>query len=53
VWGDVGLLTCWLDQAYTLDGEPQQISAPTSVVLRQIDGAWRIALIHTVPLPEE
>lgn len=53
VWGDVGLLTCWLDQTYTLDGEPQQTSAPTTVVLRRIDGAWRVALIHTVPLPEE
>ncbi|MFC9688194.1 nuclear transport factor 2 family protein [Kribbella sp. NPDC056951] len=51
-WGEVGLVTCWLDQSYTLDGEPQKVSAPTSVVLRRVDGEWRAALIHSVPLPE-
>lgn len=52
-WGDVGLVTCWLEQDYTLDGEPRHVSAPSSFVLRRYEGEWRIALIHTVPLPEE
>ena len=52
-WGDVGLITFVLDQTYTLDGQQQTISAPTSIVFRRRGGDWRIVLIHTVPLPEE
>jgi len=29
IWGDTGLLTCWIDQDYTMHGTPQHISAPT------------------------
>ena len=53
VWGDAGLVTFVLDQTYTLDGQHQSISAPTSIVFRRRGGDWKIALIHTVPLPEE
>src|SRR5437763_3431215 len=52
VWGDVGLVTFVLDQIYTLEGQSQTISAPTSIVFRRHDGDWKIALIHTVPLPD-
>jgi ketosteroid isomerase-like protein len=52
-WGDVGLVTAWMEQDYTMDGEPQHISAPTTFVLRRIDGSWQVALIHSVPLPDE
>ena len=53
VWGDVGLVTFVLDQTYTMDGQQQTISAPTSIVfLRQADD-WKISLIHTVPIPEQ
>jgi steroid delta-isomerase-like uncharacterized protein len=52
LWGDTGLVTCWLEQDYTLEGERQHVSAPTSVVLRRHPDRWRVALIHTVPLPE-
>ena len=52
VWGDAGLLTCWLEQDYTLDGIRHHISAPTSVVLRREDGEWKIVLFHSAPLPE-
>ena len=51
VWGDVGVLTCWLEQDYTMEGERTHVSAPTTVVLRRMDGAWKVALFHSLPLP--
>jgi ketosteroid isomerase-like protein len=53
VWGDVGLLTCWLDQDYTFEGNAQHISAPTTIVFRREGGDWKVALFHSVPLPEQ
>jgi ketosteroid isomerase-like protein len=52
VWGDVGLVTFVLDQTYTMDGQQQTISAPTSILFRRDQADWKIALIHTVPIPE-
>ena len=51
-WGDVGVLTCWLDQAYTFDGKDASISAPTTIVLERQNGEWRFGLFHSYPLPE-
>jgi len=51
--GDTGLVTLWVEQSYVVDGQPQQVSAPTTISLRRVDGEWRIALIHSVPMPEE
>ena len=53
VWGDTGLLTCWIEQNYTMDGNPQQISAPTTLVVRREGGSWKLALFHSIPLPEQ
>lgn len=53
VWGDVGLVTFVLDQTYTMDGQQHSISAPTSLLFRLQEGDWKIALIHTVPIPEQ
>ena len=52
VWGDVGILTCWLEQDYTFEGTRRHISAPTTLVLRREGGAWKFALFHSAPLPE-
>jgi SnoaL-like domain len=52
-WGDAGLVTFVLEQTYTLDGQQQTISAPTSIVFRRRGSDWKIMLIHSVPLPEE
>ncbi|SRR6266516_858724 len=52
-WGDVGVVTGWMEQDYTVAGTPQHVSAPFTFVLRRIDGEWRLALMHAVPLPEE
>jgi ketosteroid isomerase-like protein len=53
IWGDGGLVTFVLDQTYTIDGQQQSISAPTSIVFVRQDGDWKISLIHTVPIPEQ
>ena len=51
-WGEVGLVTFVLDQSYTMNGEEQRISAPTSMVFRSDDGGWKVAMIHTVPISD-
>ena len=52
-WGDVGLLTCWVEQDYTYQGEQTHVSAPTSVVFRKEGGDWKMAAWHSIPLPEQ
>jgi uncharacterized protein (TIGR02246 family) len=52
-WGDAGVLTCWIEQAYTHEGTPGGVSAPTTMVFRREGGEWKLALFHSVPLPEE
>ena len=53
VWGDVGLVTFVLDQTYSMGGQQQTISAPTSIVFVRQNSDWKIALIHTVPIAEQ
>lgn len=53
VWGDVGVVTGTLEQTYEQGGETIRIVAPTSVLFRRDGGAWKVALLHSVPLPEE
>jgi ketosteroid isomerase-like protein len=53
IFGDVGVVTCWLDQTYTLEGQEQSISAPTTIVFRNEDGDWKLSLFHSVPLTEQ
>lgn len=51
-WSEVSLVTFVLDQTYTMNGEEERISAPTSMVFHRHDGAWKLALIHSVPIPD-
>jgi ketosteroid isomerase-like protein len=53
IWGDTGVLTCWIDQDYTMNGTPQHISAPTTLILRRDGGAWKLVLWHSIPVPEQ
>jgi ketosteroid isomerase-like protein len=53
VQGDSGLLTCWLEQDYTLEGKRTHVSAPTTVAFRRESDRWKIVLIHTVPMPPQ
>jgi ketosteroid isomerase-like protein len=50
--GDVGIVTLVLDQEYDAGGQRTSVHAPTSIVARRVDGEWRLALLHSVPLPE-
>jgi ketosteroid isomerase-like protein len=53
VQGEVGFVTCWLEQDYTYEGKPTHVSAPTTVAFHREGGRWKVLLIHTVPLPPE
>jgi ketosteroid isomerase-like protein len=53
VWGEVGVLTCWLEQTYMLEGREQHVSAPTTLVFHREGGEWKLSLFHSVPLPEQ
>jgi ketosteroid isomerase-like protein len=50
-WDDTGIVTGWLEQDYVLEGKPDHVSAPTTFVLHREDGEWKVALVHSVPLP--
>ena len=49
-WGEVGLVTCVLDQTYKVTDQHERISAPTSMIFRHQDGSWKLALISAVPI---
>ena len=51
--GDQGLLTCWLEQDYVLEGTTQHVSAPTTVIFEREGGQWKFSLFHSIPLPPE
>jgi ketosteroid isomerase-like protein len=51
--GDIGFITCWLEQDYTFEGKRTHASAPTTLGFRRESGSWKTLLIHTVPLPPE
>jgi len=53
VWGDAALVTCWMEQDYTLEGARRHVSAPTTIAFRRVDGQWRMTLFHSIPLPEQ
>jgi len=51
--GDEGLLTCWIEQDYVLEGTTQHVSAPTTVIFNRESGVWKFSLFHSIPLPPE
>jgi ketosteroid isomerase-like protein len=50
VWGDVALVTLWLEQDYKHDGTTHHVSAPSSFLLRRDGDSWKIVLIHSIPV---
>lgn len=52
-WGDVGLVTFVLDQTYKMNGREERLSAPTSMLFRREEDGWKVALIHSVPIPDQ
>jgi ketosteroid isomerase-like protein len=51
--GDTGVLTCWMEQDYTVEGAMQHVSAPTTVLFKRESSGWKISLFHSVPMPPE
>jgi ketosteroid isomerase-like protein len=52
-WTDTGLATFMVDQTYTIGGEVQHVTVPTTVVFRRRDDDWPIVLVHAVGLTAE
>jgi uncharacterized protein (TIGR02246 family) len=52
-WGDAALVTFVLNQTYKMNAQEQSISAPTSMVFRREDGGWKLAMVHSVPVPDQ
>jgi ketosteroid isomerase-like protein len=50
VWGDLALVTLWLEQDYTHNGTTHHVSAPSSFLLRRDGDSWKIVLIHSIPV---
>ena len=46
-------MTLVLDQTYTMNGREETVSAPASMLFRHQDDGWKVALIHTVPIPDQ
>lgn len=53
VHGNAGLMTCWIEQDYTLKGTPTHVSAPTTLAFQRQAGEWKVSLFHSLPLPPE
>ena len=51
--GDTAVVTCWLDQDDTTEGQRVHISAPTTIAFTRVGMDWRVSLVHTIPLPPE
>jgi ketosteroid isomerase-like protein len=51
-WADTGVVTCVVDQTYTMGGQEQEVTAPTSITFRREGDDWKIAVFHSVPLED-
>ena len=51
-FGEAGLVTYWVEQDYTLDGNATHVSACDGPFRRRGD-EWKAVLFHSVPLPGE
>ena len=52
-FGEAGLVTYWVEQDYTLDGNATHVSGPATAVFRRRGDEWKAVLFHSVPLPGE
>ncbi len=50
-WGDVEVDTFVLRQSYVYDGTRYDIEAPTTLIWRREGDTWKLALMHSIPLP--
>jgi ketosteroid isomerase-like protein len=52
-YGDTAVVTYTVAEKYSFQGTRYEDLAPSSMVLRRIDGNWKIVLFQSVPLPPE
>jgi ketosteroid isomerase-like protein len=52
-YGDIAIATYQVEEKYSFQGVDYVDIAPTSMVLRRVDGEWRIVLFQSVPMPPE
>lgn len=53
VYGDIAVATYLVEERYSFAGQDHLDVAPTTMVLRRVDGAWQIVLFQSVPMPPE
>jgi ketosteroid isomerase-like protein len=51
--GDVGIVTCMIDQTYRFGGQPVAVTAPMTVIFVRESSEWKVALVSAVPLGDE
>jgi|tagenome__1003787_1003787.scaffolds.fasta_scaffold20659416_2 ketosteroid isomerase-like protein len=51
--GDQGMVTCVVEQTYRMEGQEQHVTAPTSIHFERDGDDWKIAVFHSVPLPDQ
>ncbi len=49
-WGDVAVVTYSVEQWYTFAGVRHHEVSPSTMILRRIDGDWKLALFQSVPI---
>jgi hypothetical protein len=50
VSGDSGLVTFFLTQTYTYEGNEVELEAPTTIAFVREGGAWKVSMLHSIPL---
>jgi uncharacterized protein (TIGR02246 family) len=52
-YGATAIATYTVEQEYTFAGKRHHDVCPTTMVLSRVDGDWKIALFHSLPLRDE
>ena len=50
-WGDMEVETFVLRQSYVFEGTSCTIEAPSTMIWRREGDSWKVALMHSIPLP--
>lgn len=53
-FGEIGVVTYWMEQDYTLEGNAEHVSGPATAVFRRRGDEWKaVLLFHSVLSAEE
>lgn len=50
--GEVGIVTFMLNQSYRFAGAIYKVTAPSTVIYVREHGDWKVALVHSVAIPD-